>query len=74
MEHSLESNKRSVGKTFKVLIEGPSKRSNEQYCGRNTQNVMCVFPKTEHGVGSYVNVKVTDCTSATLIGEIVGEA
>jgi tRNA-2-methylthio-N6-dimethylallyladenosine synthase len=71
MEHSLESNKRAVGKVHKVLIEGRSKRSNEQYCGRNTQNVMIVFPKTNHQPGDYVNVKVTDCTSATLIGEVI---
>lgn len=74
MEHSLASNKRAVGKTIKVLIEGHSKRSDEQYCGRNSQNVMCVFPKTDHPIGSYVMVKVNDCTSATLMGEIVGEA
>lgn len=73
MEHSLEKNKAAVGKIHKVLIEGTSKRSTEQYCGRNTQNVMCVFPKTEHGPGSYVNIKVTDCTSATLIGEVITE-
>lgn len=71
MVHSLESNKRAVGKTHKVLIEGFSKRSKEQYCGRNTQNVMIVFPKTEHKPGDYVHVKVTDCTSATLIGEVI---
>lgn len=71
MEHSLESNKRAVGKTHKVLIEGFSKRSKEQYCGRNTQNVMIVFPKTHHKPGDYVNVKVNDCTSATLIGEVI---
>ncbi|MEQ9186193.1 MAG: tRNA (N6-isopentenyl adenosine(37)-C2)-methylthiotransferase MiaB [Cryomorphaceae bacterium] len=74
MEHSLVSNKRSVGKTFKVLIEGVSKRSNEQLCGRNTQNVMCVFPRENYQLGDYVMVNVTDCTSATLIGEIVGKA
>ncbi|NQV54050.1 MAG: tRNA (N6-isopentenyl adenosine(37)-C2)-methylthiotransferase MiaB [Flavobacteriales bacterium] len=74
MEHSLESNKRSVGKTFKVLVEGSSKRSDAQFCGRNTQNVMCVFPKGDHKFGDYVQVKITDCTSATLIGEIVEKA
>lgn len=71
MEHSLEKNKAAVGKVHKVLIEGTSKRSAEQYCGRNTQNVMCVFPRTEHNPGSYVNVKVTACTAATLIGEVI---
>lgn len=71
MEHSLISNKRAVGKIHKVLIEGDSKRSSEHQCGRNTQNVMCVFPKKGHNRGDYVNVKVTECTAATLIGEIV---
>lgn len=70
-EHSLESNKRAVGKVHRVLIEGDSKRSSEQQCGRNTQNVMCVFPKKGHKAGEYVNVKINECTSATLIGDIV---
>lgn len=75
MQHSLESNKRALGQTFKVLIEGTSKRSEAQYCGRNSQNVMCVFPRSEaYKPGDYVHVNVTDCTSATLMGEIVGEA
>lgn len=71
MIHSLESNKKAVGKVHKVLIEGDSKRSSEHQAGRNTQNVMCVFPKKGHKKGDYVNVLVTECTAATLIGEIV---
>ena len=55
----------------RVLIEGNSKRSDKDQCGRNTQNVMCVFPKTTFKKGEYVNVRVSDCTAATLIGEIV---
>lgn len=70
-QHSLESNQRQVGKTFRVLIEGDSKRSSEQQCGRNDQNVMLVFSKMGHKPGDYVNVKVKECTAATLIGEIV---
>ncbi len=72
-ELSLESNRRDVGKTFEVLVEGTSKRSDTQLCGRNSQNKMIVFDAKE-GVftGDYVNVKVTDCSSATLLGEIVG--
>lgn len=70
-EHSLESNKKQVGKVQRVLIEGNSKRSDEQLCGRNTQNVMCVFPKKDKKKGEYVDVLITSCTSATLIGEIV---
>lgn len=71
MEHSLESNKRAVGKIHRVLIEGDSKRSAKHQCGRNTQNVMCVFPKQGQQPGEYVNVRVNECTAATLIGEIV---
>lgn len=69
--HSLASNKKAIGKTHDVLIEGDSKRSSEMQCGRNTQNVMCVFPKLAYKKGDYVTVLAKDCTSATLIGEIV---
>lgn len=67
-----ESNQRDLGKVFEVLVEGPSKRSDEQLCGRNSQNKMLVFPRIE-GVkpGDYVQVKVTSCTTGTLLGEIV---
>ncbi len=71
MKHSLESNKKAVGKTFKVLIEGHSKRSKVHFCGRNTQNVMCVFPVKNYAIGDYVYVNITECTAATLMGEIV---
>lgn len=71
---SLEANKKEIGKVFEVLVEGESKRSKEQLCGRNGKNKMCVFGGAS-GVkaGDYVNVKITDCTSATLIGEISTE-
>ena len=71
--HSAESYKNDIGKTFEVLIEGNSKKSDEDWCGRNSQNKMVVFPKGEHGLnkGDYCTVKVNDATSATLIGEIV---
>lgn len=70
---SHESNVRDLGKTFKVLIEGDSKKSGNDWKGRNSQNKMLVFPKGDHKVnkGDYVMVKVTDCTKATLLGEIV---
>lgn len=68
---SLESNRRDVGKVFDVLIEGYSKRSNEQFCGRTSQNKMCVFPKGGHRVGETVKVKISEATTATLIGEII---
>jgi tRNA-2-methylthio-N6-dimethylallyladenosine synthase len=69
---SLESNKKDVGKTFKVLIEGDSKRSAEDWMGRNTQNKVIVFAKNAHAFkkGQYVHVRVNDCTQATLLGEI----
>ena len=64
---SLESNRRDVGKTFRVLVEGPSKRGGGQLCGRNSQNKMCVWPDTEHRSGDYVDVVVEDCSQATLL-------
>jgi len=70
---SLRHNQNDIGKTFKVLIEGNSRKSDAQFCGRNTQNKMCVFDKKE-GLkpGDYTLVKINDVTSATLLGEIVG--
>jgi tRNA-2-methylthio-N6-dimethylallyladenosine synthase len=69
---SLESNKKDIGKTFKVLIEGNSKRSENDWMGRNTQNKVIVFPKENCNLkkGEYVNVTVNDCTQATLLGRI----
>jgi len=70
---SLESNQKDLGRVFKVLIEGNSKRSYKDWMGRSTQNKVIVFPKNENALkkGDYVNVKVTDCTKATLMGEII---
>ena len=78
---SLKSNQKDMGKTFKVLVEGPSKRNPNDLCGRAGNNKMCVFPSMAAeratqdlaplGAGDYVNVKVVDCTSATLICKIV---
>ncbi len=70
-ELSLESNRRDIGKTFEVLVEGFSKRSREQMCGRSQQNKMIVFPKGNAKPGDLVMVRVTDASSATLLGEIV---
>lgn len=71
--HSRESYKNDIGKTFEVLIEGDSKKSENDWCGRNSQNKMMVFPKGNYELkkGDYVTVKVNDATSATLIGEII---
>ena len=67
---SLESNRRDVGKTFQVLVEGPSKRNPAELCGRNSQNKMCVWPDTAHRAGDFVEVKVLGCTQATLLCEL----
>ena len=67
---SLESNRRDVGKTFRVLVEGPSKRNPAELCGRNSQNKMCVWPDTAHRPGDFVDVKVLECTQATLLCEL----
>lgn len=69
--HCMERNQEAVGKTFEVLIEGYSKRSQDFLQGRSSQNKVIVFPKGNHEKGQYVPVKVTDCTSGTLIGQIV---
>jgi tRNA-2-methylthio-N6-dimethylallyladenosine synthase len=68
---SLRHNQRDVGKTFRVLIEGDSRKSERDFCGRNSQNKMVVFPKKD-GLkpGDYVQVRVHAATSATLLGEI----
>ncbi|MBQ3740567.1 MAG: tRNA (N6-isopentenyl adenosine(37)-C2)-methylthiotransferase MiaB [Bacteroidales bacterium] len=65
-ELSLISNKRDIGKTFQVLIEGVSKRSADQLYGRNSQNKVIIFPKENHKIGEYIDVTVKDCTAATL--------
>lgn len=71
-EHSLYRLQQYVGKVHKVLIEGFSKRSDEDYCGRNDQNTMVVFPvDSRFKPGQYVNVLAERCTSATLMGRIV---
>lgn len=70
-ELSALSNKKDIGKTFKVLIEGVSKRSSQKLFGRNSQNKVVVLPKKDLKIGDYVDVKITNCTSATLIGESV---
>jgi tRNA-2-methylthio-N6-dimethylallyladenosine synthase len=70
---SLESNRRDIGKTFKALIDGFSKRSDEYFSGRTSQNKTVVFPKENYNIGDFANVRIISCTSATLIGEIVEE-
>jgi tRNA-2-methylthio-N6-dimethylallyladenosine synthase len=68
---ALENNRKEIGKTFEVLVEGESHRSKEQLFGRNSQNKVIVFDRHNILPGQYVQVKVTDCTAATLKGEVV---
>jgi len=70
--HSLYRTKQHLGKVEEVLIEGTSKKDPNQWKGRNTQNTVIVFPKEHYQLGDFVNVKVEDCTSATLKGVAVG--
>jgi tRNA-2-methylthio-N6-dimethylallyladenosine synthase len=69
--HSLSGNRGDVGKVFKVLIEGNSRKSDDYLQGRNTANKVIVFPKEQYIKGQYVHVQVHDCTGATLIGKVV---
>ncbi|HMX41772.1 MAG TPA: MiaB/RimO family radical SAM methylthiotransferase, partial [Saprospiraceae bacterium] len=69
---SLRHNQADIGKTFRVLIEGDSRKSDRDFCGRNSQNKMLVFPKKEgFKPGDYTLVRVREATSATLLGEMV---
>ena len=68
---SLQSNEREIGRTHKVLIEGVSKKNGDELFGRASNNKVCVFPAEGHRTGDYVNVKVTACTSATLIAKLI---
>jgi tRNA-2-methylthio-N6-dimethylallyladenosine synthase len=67
-QHGLFRMQQMVGKTVEILIEGDSKKSSEHWMGRNSQNAVAIFPKTDEKIGDLVMVRVDDCTSATLIG------
>lgn len=71
--HGTERTLAQKGKVYKVLVEGTSKKRDDQFFGRNTFNTVVVFPKGDAKVGTYVNVRTNDCTVATLIGEITNE-
>ncbi|MCT4664560.1 MAG: tRNA (N6-isopentenyl adenosine(37)-C2)-methylthiotransferase MiaB [Flavobacteriales bacterium] len=71
-KHSLANNQARIGKVQEVLVEGVSKRSEEHLFGRNSQNTVIVFPKEQYKKGDFINVKIEDCTSATLKGTAVG--
>ena len=68
---SAESNQRCIGKTFEVLVEGVSKRSRDQLFGRTEQNSVVVFDRSTYRVGDFVNVRITEASSATLKGELI---
>lgn len=70
-QHSLYRTQQHLGRIEEVLIEGDSKKSAEHWMGRNTQNTVVVFPKEHYQKGDFVQVKITDCTAATLIGKAV---
>ena len=70
-EHSILSNNSCVGKVMEVLIDGVSKKSDLDLRGRNSENHKVVFPRENATIGTYVNVLIEKCTSATLIGKIV---
>jgi tRNA-2-methylthio-N6-dimethylallyladenosine synthase len=71
-QNSYENNLLDIGKTFEVLIEGDSKKSNQQFAGRNSQNKVIVFRKNgDYKPGDFVMVQVTDVTSGTLLGKLV---
>jgi tRNA-2-methylthio-N6-dimethylallyladenosine synthase len=67
-KHGMHRMKQFVGKTVEILIEGDSKKSDQHWMGRNTQNAVAVFPKGDEKIGDLVQVRIDDCTSATLIG------
>lgn len=71
MQHSHERTQEYLGKTVEVLIEKESKKSDAHWAGRNSQNSVVVFPKAHYKIGDFVNVKITDCTRATLLGEAI---
>ncbi len=70
-ELSAQSNKRDIGKIFEILVEGFSKRSREDLFGRTEQNKVVVFPKKTHHIGEFVQVRIIDSSSATLLGEAI---
>ena len=69
--HSLGRNKRFLNQECSVLIDKSSKKSNEFWSGRTSENNVVVFPKYEFSLGEIVNVQVNDCTTATLIGDVI---
>ena len=71
-KHGLERTQEFVGKTVEVLVEKVSKKSDKDLSGRNSQSLVVVFPSEQYKIGDFVNVKITNCTSGTLIGQAIG--
>jgi len=71
-KHAWHRNEEFVGQTVEVLVEKVSKKSQEEFSGRNSQSITVVFPKGNYKIGDFVNVKITSCTSGTLKGVAVG--
>ncbi len=69
--HSLERNRAFIGRDYTILIEGLSKKSDQEFYGRTSQNTVVVFPKGNHKIGEYINVHVNDCTRGTLLGSVI---
>ena len=68
---SLQNNLKDIGKTYEVLVEKISKKNEAEYCGRNSQNKMIIFPKGNYNIGDYVNVYIESANKATLKGRVV---
>ena len=68
---SEKNKKKDIGKVFEVLVDGLSKKSEDHFFGRNSQNKVIVFPRENYKIGDYASVKIKDCTSATLIGNAI---
>jgi tRNA-2-methylthio-N6-dimethylallyladenosine synthase len=72
LKHSAFRTQEFIGQTVEVLVEKTSKKSTEEFSGRNSQSITVVFPKENYKIGDFVNVKIDSCTSATLRGIAVG--
>ena len=68
---SLEQNQKSIGKTYEVLIEGVSKKNDQEFKGRTSQNKVVIFPRENYKLADFVKVKINSCSSATMIGEVI---
>ena len=68
---SLEQNRKSIGKTYEVLIEGVSKKNDQEFKGRTSQNKVVIFPRENYKLADFVKVKIKSCSSATMIGEVI---